>query len=142
VRRDKLSVAYRRSEWWRYAMIARLLALIVAVALLSTGIGHPVRDAVNVVSEVLVLCFAISFVMAAFTSFSFRRVANEQKRGRPSQPKAPMTTHDQIVYVIAFVAGTAVGLVYISSFGPAPWVWPAFVIISLIIVGIVLLIRR
>lgn len=141
-KRDKLTAAFRRSEWWRYAMLACLLALITAVALLSTGIGHPVRDAVNFVSGVLVLCFAISFVMAAFTSLSFRRVANGEKRGHPSRPKAPMTTRDRIVYIIAFVAGTAVGLVYISSSGPTSWAWPAFVIISLIIVAIVLLIRR
>ncbi len=123
-------------------MIACLLALIAAVALLSSGIGHPVQDAVNFVSVVLVLCFVVSFVMAAFTSFSLRRMVNAEKRGRPAQPKAPMTTHDRIVYVVAFVSATAVGLVYISSFGPAPWAWSAFVIISLIVVGIVLLIRR
>jgi MFS family permease len=140
--RDKLTAAFRRSEWWRYAMIGFLLALIVAVALLSTGIGHPVRDVVNFVAGVLVLGFSVSFVVAAFTSLSFRRVANAAKRRRPPQPKAPMTTHDRIVYVIAFVLATALGLAFISSFGPAPWVWPAFVIISLVIVGIVLLIRR
>lgn len=141
-KRDKLTATYRRSEWWRYAMLGCLLALIGAVALLSTGIGHPLRDVVNFVSGVLVLCFAVSFVMAAFTSFSFRRVANVEKRGRPSQPKGPMTTHDRVVYIVAFVAATAVGLAYISSFGPTPWAWPAFGIISLIVVGIVLLIRR
>jgi len=53
-----------------------------------------------------------------------------------------MTTHDRVVYIVAFVAATAVGLAYISSFGPTPWAWPAFGIISLIVVGIVLLIRR
>ena len=137
-----MTAAFRRSEWWRYAMLGSLLTLVGAVALLSTGIGHPVRDVVNFVSGVLVLCLAISFVMAAITSFSFRRLANVEKRGLPSQPKAPMTRHDRIVYVIAFVSATAVGLTYISSFGPTPWAWPAFVVISLIIVGIVLLIRR
>jgi len=137
-----LTAAFRRSDWWRNAMIGCLLALIGAVALLSTGIDHPVRDVVNFVSGLLVLCFSVSFVMAAFTSFLFRREVSVETRGRPAQPKAPMTTHDRIVYIIAFVSATAVGLAYISSFGPTPWAWPAFVIISLVVVGIVLLIRR
>jgi hypothetical protein len=141
-KRDKLTAAFWRSEWWRYAMVGCLLALIGALALLSTGIGHPARDVVNFVSGLLVLCFSVSFVMAAFTSWSFRRVVSVEKRGGPAQPKAPMTTHDRIVYIIAFVSATAIGLAYISSFQATPWAWPAFVIISLVVIGIVLLIRR
>jgi hypothetical protein len=49
-------------------MIVCLLALIAGIALLSTGIGNPVREAVGFVCGALTLCFAVSFVMAAFTS--------------------------------------------------------------------------
>jgi Na+-transporting methylmalonyl-CoA/oxaloacetate decarboxylase gamma subunit len=123
-------------------MIGCLLGLAAAVSLLAAGIGHPLRDAVNVVSWLLVLAFVVSFVMAAVSSFGFRRAAKAESVVGPAQPKAPMSTHDRIVYIVAFVSGTAVGLVYIGSFGSVPWAWPAFVMISLTIVGIVLLIRR
>ena len=141
-KRDPLTAAFLRSEWWRNAMIGCLLGLTAAVALLAAGIGHPLLDVVNVVSGVLVLGFVVSFVMAAFTSMRFRRAAKVETAANPAQRKAPMSTHDRIVYIVAFVSGTAVGLVYIGSFGPAPWVWPAFVVISVIIVGVVLLVRR
>ena len=123
-------------------MFGCLIALSAALALLSTAIGHPVRNVVNFVAGGLVLCFIVSFVMAAFTSIGFRRAANREKRGRPAQPKAPMSRHDRIVYVIAFVSATAVGLAYIASFRSITWAWPAFVAISLIVVGVVLLVRR
>jgi len=80
--------------------------------------------------------------MAADTSFRFRRVAKLEDTGSPAQRKALMSTHDRIVYIVAFVSATAVGFVYIGSFGSVQWAWPAFVVISLIIVGVVLLVRR
>jgi len=137
-----LTAAFLRSQWWTYAMIACLLGLIAAVALLAAGIRHPLVDVVDVISWVLVLAFIVSFVMAAVTSFRFRRAAKVEETGIHALRKAPMSTHDRIVYIVAFVSATAVGLVYIGSFGPVQWAWPAFVVISLIIVGVVLLIRR
>src|ERR1700687_583968 len=128
---DRLTAAFRRSEWWRYAMFGCLIALSAALALLSTAIGHPVRNVVNFVAGGLVLCFIVSFVMAAFTSIGFRRAANREKRGRPAQPKAPMSRHDRIVYVIAFVSATAVGVAYIASFRSITWAWPGFVAIKI-----------
>ena len=53
-----------------------------------------------------------------------------------------MTAHDRIVYVIAVVSATAVGLAYVASVRSISWVWPAFVAISTIIVGVILVVRR
>jgi DMSO reductase anchor subunit len=92
-------------------------------------------DVVNVISWVLVLALIVSFVMAAVTSIRFRRAAKVEETGIPAQRKTPMSTHHRIVYIVAFVSATAVGLVYIGSFGSVQWAWPAFVVISLIIVG-------
>jgi len=141
-KRDPLTSAFLRSEWWRNAMIGSLLGLTAAVAFRAAGIRHPIADVVNVISWALVLAFIVSFVMAAVTSIRFRRVAKVEDTRIPAQRKAPMSAHDRIVYIVAFVSATAVGLVYIGSFGSVQWAWPAFVVISLIIVGVVLLVRR
>ena len=141
-KRDPLAAAFLRSEWWRNAMIGCLLGLTAAVALLAAGIGHPLLDVVNVVSGVLVLGFVVSFVMAALTSMRLRRAAKVETAANPAQRKAPCprmigsSTSLRLCQGLPWASSTS------GRTGRLPGAWPAFVVISVIIVGVLLLVRR
>ena len=137
-----MTAASQRSDSWRNTTIGALIALVGGLSLLNTGIGDPVRAVVSFLTVAIVVILVVSFVMAAFTSARFRRAVSIQQYGRPPQPKAAISRHDRIVYIIAFGSAAAVGVAYFGSWRSVPWAWPAFVSVYSIVVGIVLLTRR
>jgi hypothetical protein len=142
MKHEKIDKAFQLSERWRNATIGFLLALIAGLALLGAGIANPARQVVSFACIALSLCFVVSFVMTAFTSFRFRRSVSTRQLGHPSRPKAAMSRHDQIVYLFAFGSGAVVGLGYFLSWRSVPWAWPAFVTVYLILTGAFLWWRR
>jgi uncharacterized membrane protein len=122
-------------------MMGSLVALIVTAAILTTAIANPLRQGVVVVAIVLTICFSTSFVMTAFTAAQLRHLVASKSRGLP-KARRPMTKRDLIVYLVAFGSAAAVGLAYVHSLRGISWVWPTFVTITFIVVGVVLLLRR
>jgi len=118
-----------------------LLALIAALAVLTTGVSNPLRQGIVVVAIVLTACFSVSFVMTAVTAAQFRHLVARNNRGIPEAPRS-ISKRDWIVYAVAFGAATLVGIAYVLSFRSISWAWPTFVTMTFIVVGVVLLLRR
>jgi hypothetical protein len=135
------AIRFHRSDWWRNVMMGSLVGLIVAVALLATAIENPRREGVGVVAIVLVICFSVSFVMTAITAAQYRHLVARKSRELP-KVRRTTTKRDLMVYVIALGAAAAVGLVYVQSLRGIEWEWPAFVAITFLVVGAVLVLRR
>jgi hypothetical protein len=140
-RRDEVDARFDRSMWWRNVMMGSLLGLIAAVALLATGIANPLRQGIGVVAVILAFCFSASFVMTALTAAQLRHLVARKNRGIPKAPRS-ISKRDLIVYLIAFGSATLVGIGYVLSFREISWAWPAFVTITFLVVGVILLLRR
>jgi hypothetical protein len=138
--RDDVAIHFHRTEWWRNVMMGSLVALIAAVALLATAIENPWREGDGFIAVVLTVCFSASFVMTAIRAAQLRHLRARMSRGLP-KTRRPMTRRDLVVYLVAFGAAAAVGLLYVQSQHGIDWVWPTFVTIVFLVVGVVLLLR-
>lgn len=133
---DSLSGAFRRSEFWRNVTLASIGLLIASLAALGAGVGPPLQRWIGPLAVILSVAFGISFVIAAITSIEFRRASAAARRANHREARRKLTRREVIVYLAAAVSSVVVGVAYITSLHAEPWVWPAFVTASLLIVGV------
>ena len=139
-KRDRVAVAFQRSERARVAVIVNIALLSVCFALLAVGVTGGVRHAVETLAIVLAVVFAATFVTAAVTSIEFRRARDSGRRKGLATPRS-RGRRDWPVYVLAFGSAAAVGALYFTSLRHTGWAWPTFVVLSLV-VAVGLIVRR
>ncbi len=137
-----LTAAFRRSEWWRYAMFGCLVGLIAVLALLSTEIGHPVRD----VSELRrwSSCSGLRCQLHHGRLYVHwipsRREAAEAWPSGPTENTYEHARSNRVCHRVCVVDRRRLGLhrvVQVNALEMGP-----FVAITVIVVGVVLRVRR